>query len=80
MGYFCLNMFMILKMGYIISEVCTILSGGEKMGEQILSQIEYCREEMVQLSTHMPLSSKEVVEVSKRLDTLLNQYESLRDK
>ncbi|KGX90505.1 hypothetical protein N781_06830 [Pontibacillus halophilus JSM 076056 = DSM 19796] len=50
------------------------------MGEQILSQIEYCREEMVQLSTHMPLSSKEVVEVSKRLDTLLNQYESLRDK
>ncbi|QHE50732.1 aspartyl-phosphate phosphatase Spo0E family protein [Pontibacillus sp. HMF3514] len=50
------------------------------MCKNILNEIEYCREKMVQLTTTMPLSSEEVVAVSSKLDYLLNEYEKTKTK
>ncbi|MFC0523805.1 aspartyl-phosphate phosphatase Spo0E family protein [Pontibacillus salicampi] len=50
------------------------------MSKELLNEIESTREKMVHLATCMPLSSKEVVQVSAQLDFLLNQYESSSNK
>jgi hypothetical protein len=43
--------------------------------EMLLDEIEKCRLLMVHLANQTSLSSHQVVEVSTRLDTLLNQYD-----
>lgn len=43
----------------------------------LLKQIETCREEMITLSELYGMSSVEVVDCSKKLDHLLNEYEML---
>lgn len=50
------------------------------MCKNILNEIESYREKMVQLSATLPLSSEEVLEVSSKLDYLLNEYEKTRTK
>jgi Spo0E like sporulation regulatory protein len=42
--------------------------------------IESCREEMVQLALKTSLSDQRVIEVSKRLDHLLNLYSNVSTK
>ncbi|MCM3546718.1 MULTISPECIES: aspartyl-phosphate phosphatase Spo0E family protein [Priestia] len=43
--------------------------------ENLLNQIEECRNNMVTLAAKNPLSSLTVVRVSSELDGLLNEYE-----
>jgi hypothetical protein len=43
--------------------------------ENLLNQIEECRNNMVTLAAENPLSSLPVVRVSSELDGLLNEYE-----
>ncbi|MCY9025562.1 aspartyl-phosphate phosphatase Spo0E family protein [Priestia megaterium] len=43
--------------------------------ENLLNQIEECRNNMVTLAAENPLSSLKVVRVSSELDGLLNEYE-----
>lgn len=47
------------------------------MSKKLLTEIEHCRKEMVRLTTELPLSSEEVVEISVKLDELLNEYDKL---
>lgn len=42
----------------------------------ILLEIEQCREEMISLGREHGLASNEVIQASKRLDGLLNDYQS----
>ncbi|MFE8698749.1 aspartyl-phosphate phosphatase Spo0E family protein [Cytobacillus sp. FJAT-53684] len=44
---------------------------------ELLKEIESCRKEMIDLAVHSSLSSKQVVETSKKLDRLLNSYQKL---
>ncbi|MBP2241619.1 stage 0 sporulation regulatory protein [Cytobacillus eiseniae] len=46
----------------------------------LLKEIEECRKEMIELASIFPLSNKEVVAASKRLDQLLNLYEKQGNK
>ncbi|MCD5325766.1 MULTISPECIES: aspartyl-phosphate phosphatase Spo0E family protein [Pontibacillus] len=50
------------------------------MLKELLNEIEMCRNEMIQLSSSLPLSSQEVIEASSRLDGLLNEYEARKNK
>jgi hypothetical protein len=43
--------------------------------DKLLLQIEQCRKEMITLSDTYKLTSEVVVETSKKLDYLLNQYQ-----
>jgi stage 0 sporulation regulatory protein len=43
----------------------------------LLKDIERCRREMVQLASDTSLSNDQVVEVSTKLDKLLNKYNHL---
>jgi hypothetical protein len=54
-----------------------IKKGGNKMycEKMLLDEIEKCRLLMVHLASRTSLSSHQVVGVSTRLDTLLNQYD-----
>jgi hypothetical protein len=42
----------------------------------LLKQIEQCRAEMITLSYSYPMTDDVVVQSSKRLDDLLNQYQN----
>jgi hypothetical protein len=44
----------------------------------LLKEIERCRAEMIQLALHKSLSDEKVIEVSKKLDNLLNQYDKMK--
>ncbi|WP_174735112.1 aspartyl-phosphate phosphatase Spo0E family protein [Mesobacillus harenae] len=41
---------------------------------KLLKDIENCRVEMNLLASRMPLQSKQVIEVSRKLDELINRY------
>ncbi len=45
------------------------------MDKLLLQEIEQCRKEMITLSNKNKLTSEVVVETSKKLDNLLNQYQ-----
>ncbi|MEN2467931.1 aspartyl-phosphate phosphatase Spo0E family protein [Ornithinibacillus sp. FSL M8-0202] len=45
------------------------------MDKLLLQEIEQCRKEMITLSNKYKLTSEVVVETSKKLDNLLNQYQ-----
>lgn len=45
----------------------------------LLKKIEQCREEMIQLSNSYGINSEIVIQSSKKLDDLLNQYQNLRE-
>ncbi|MDZ5474159.1 aspartyl-phosphate phosphatase Spo0E family protein [Bacillus sp. 31A1R] len=45
--------------------------------QDLLEDIESCRREMVHLASHSSLSNQKVVEISTKLDQLLNKYYSL---
>jgi Spo0E like sporulation regulatory protein len=49
--------------------------GGIEM-DKLLLQIEQCRKEMIALSDTYKLTSEAVVKTSKKLDNLLNQYQT----
>jgi hypothetical protein len=40
----------------------------------LLKDIERCRKEMVQIASHSSLSDDQVIEISTKLDFLLNKY------
>lgn len=42
--------------------------------DQLLVEIEQCRREMISLASHSSFSNKKVVEISTKLDRLLNKY------
>ncbi|HZG72996.1 MAG TPA: aspartyl-phosphate phosphatase Spo0E family protein [Chondromyces sp.] len=42
---------------------------------ELLNEIENCRNEMVSLAMETSFSNRKVVEISMRLDQLLNEYE-----
>ncbi|QED45993.1 aspartyl-phosphate phosphatase Spo0E family protein [Cytobacillus dafuensis] len=42
----------------------------------LLKDIEDCRKEMIKLASHSSLSDKQVLDMSKKLDQLLNLYEN----
>lgn len=44
--------------------------------DSLLEDIEKCRYEMVQLASHTSLSNQRVVDISTKLDRLLNKYHS----
>ncbi|PLR80088.1 hypothetical protein CVD25_21580 [Bacillus canaveralius] len=46
----------------------------------LLRDIEFCRKEMVELAAHSSLSNRKVLEVSTKLDRLLNRYYILTAK
>jgi PII-like signaling protein len=46
----------------------------------LIEQIEYSRQQMNELSKHLPLIAEEVVELSQEIDQLLNQYQRINDK
>jgi hypothetical protein len=48
--------------------------------QALLEKIELCRYKMVTLAHSSCLSNQEVIEVSKELDRLLNQYEQYHKK
>ncbi|GGA78747.1 aspartyl-phosphate phosphatase Spo0E family protein [Ornithinibacillus halotolerans] len=50
------------------------------MDKHLLEQIEECRKELIALSDNNKLTSKIVVETSKKLDDLLNEYQSIDPK
>ncbi|KAB2332170.1 aspartyl-phosphate phosphatase Spo0E family protein [Cytobacillus depressus] len=43
---------------------------------KLLNDIEQCRREMIYLASYSSLSSKPVVNISKKLDKLLNLYDN----
>ncbi|WP_077247476.1 aspartyl-phosphate phosphatase Spo0E family protein [Pseudobacillus wudalianchiensis] len=45
---------------------------------ELLEEIEVCRHNMVMLAMETSFSDKKVVEISTRLDQLLNQFEELK--
>ncbi|WP_010099565.1 aspartyl-phosphate phosphatase Spo0E family protein [Ornithinibacillus scapharcae] len=45
------------------------------MDKHLLQKIEQCRKEMIALSDTYHLTSEVVVETSKKLDLLLNEYQ-----
>jgi len=45
--------------------------------ETLLKDIEQCRKEMVELATKTSLSNQRVVDISTKLDRLLNKYYNL---
>jgi hypothetical protein len=45
------------------------------MDKLLLKKIEQCRKEMIALSSSNKLTSDAVVETSKKLDLLLNEYQ-----
>lgn len=50
------------------------------MGSQdlIVKQIEILREQMTEMATHKGFTSKESIEISQKLDNLLNHYYRLQ--
>ncbi len=42
--------------------------------DTLLTDIERCRKEMLELAAHTSLSSQRVVDISTKLDSLLNKY------
>jgi PII-like signaling protein len=46
----------------------------------LIEQIEYSRQQMNELSKHLPLIAQEVVELSQEIDQLLNQYQRINEK
>jgi hypothetical protein len=46
----------------------------EIIPDQLLVEIEQCRKEMIQLASHSSYSNSKVVEISTKLDGLLNKY------
>lgn len=48
--------------------------------QDLLKDIESCRQEMVYLASHSSLSNQEVIRVSTKLDDLLNKYQTLQEK
>ncbi|MFD2442545.1 Spo0E family sporulation regulatory protein-aspartic acid phosphatase [Bacillus sp. CGMCC 1.16607] len=48
--------------------------------DQLLVDIERCRGEMVELANALTYSNKKVVDVSTKLDKLLNKYHTLNGK
>ncbi|HLO11813.1 MAG TPA: aspartyl-phosphate phosphatase Spo0E family protein [Pseudoneobacillus sp.] len=47
---------------------------------QLILDIEKCREEMVELAKNSSYSSKKVVDLSTKLDRLLNKYYAITEK
>jgi Spo0E like sporulation regulatory protein len=50
------------------------------MDKPLLQKIEQCRKEMIALSGSYKLTSDVVVETSKKLDNLLNEYQLKANK
>ncbi|WP_223596261.1 aspartyl-phosphate phosphatase Spo0E family protein [Neobacillus bataviensis] len=48
--------------------------------EGLLAEIESCRMDMVRLASVNSFAHHEVIEASRRLDSLLNEYSSLVEK
>ncbi|MCA1012522.1 aspartyl-phosphate phosphatase Spo0E family protein [Halobacillus halophilus] len=46
----------------------------------LINEIEMCREEMSRAARKNALTSKEVLQMSIRLDELMNEYENLKQK
>jgi len=46
----------------------------------LINEIEMCREEMSRAARKNSLTSKEVLQMSIRLDKLMNEYENLKQK
>ncbi|MCA0972399.1 aspartyl-phosphate phosphatase Spo0E family protein [Halobacillus litoralis] len=46
----------------------------------LLEEIETCRDQMSQVALENSLSSQEVLQVSRKLDALMNQYDSMTHK
>ncbi|MFD2923427.1 aspartyl-phosphate phosphatase Spo0E family protein [Halobacillus naozhouensis] len=46
----------------------------------LLEEIEFCRKEMSRLADENALTSAEVVRISVKLDHLLNEFETLKQK
>ncbi|MBU8880186.1 aspartyl-phosphate phosphatase Spo0E family protein [Bacillus sp. FJAT-29790] len=46
----------------------------------LLRNIEICRKEMIDLAAHTSLSNRQVVDMSTKLDGLLNTYINLTSK
>ncbi|MBD7965938.1 MAG: Spo0E family sporulation regulatory protein-aspartic acid phosphatase [Bacillota bacterium] len=46
----------------------------------LIEQIEHSRQQMNELSKHLPLIAQEVVELSQEIDHLLNQYQRINEK
>lgn len=47
---------------------------------KLLKDIEQCRKEMIEIASYSSLSSQHVVDISKKLDNLLNLYEKRTKK
>lgn len=47
---------------------------------KLLANIEECREKMIKLAKTSSYSNQTVVEVSTKLDTLLNHYQQMTEK
>jgi predicted nucleic acid-binding Zn-ribbon protein len=48
--------------------------------QKILADIEDCRQEMVQTASRTCFMDQEVIDISRKLDDLLNKYDSLSKK
>ncbi|WP_416730194.1 Spo0E family sporulation regulatory protein-aspartic acid phosphatase [Fictibacillus sp. JL2B1089] len=48
--------------------------------DSLIEQIEHSRQQMNELSKHLPLIAQEVVELSQEIDHLLNQYQRINEK
>ncbi|TGB02044.1 aspartyl-phosphate phosphatase Spo0E family protein [Halobacillus salinus] len=46
----------------------------------LLKEIETCREQMSRVAVENSLSSNEVLQVSRKLDALMNQYDDMTQK
>lgn len=46
----------------------------------LLEEIETCREQMSRVAVDYPLSSQEVLQVSRKLDALINEYDYMTQK
>lgn len=46
----------------------------------LLKQIEQCRSKMLKLTCYYPLHSNEVIIISQKLDSLLNEYDLFRKR
>jgi hypothetical protein len=66
---------------YIVNKLP--IDGGDMMKineEQLIDQIEYRRQNMIQLASQLSFHSKEVVQASELLDELMNQYHQFLQK
>lgn len=52
----------------------------DKKTEELMNQIENVRKQLNDLSKEKTLSAPEVIEISQKLDTLLNEFECLKNK